>query len=299
MLLFPRDFFLVLEPIHMMHRFGISQFTTWPWPFERDLAEYSAAGAHAIEICEFKLNRNDYAPQLEAVRRSGLAVSSIQTMVHSIFPDSLAPSPTDPNLRVRHIMDAMQRIAPHIPRDTPFVVITGAAPRGDNALVYRTLLEVLPALAEHAAKLGMRLAFEPLNPVLFHTDTALWGLDRALELVERVGHPDLGLCLDTWNVFETPNLLEIIERARERIFVVQISDWHVPRANADRRNLGAGSIPNGAILTAVERTGYDGPYVLEIFSEESLPDSLWRGDIAANLRLNAAAFAALAARVPA
>jgi len=165
--------------------------------------------------------------------------------------------------------------------------------------VYATLLEVLPRLADRAARLGVRLAFEPLNPVLFHTDTAIWGLDAALELVERVDHEALGICLDTWNVFQTPDLLVTIERVREKIFVVQISDWKRPRSNADRRNLGEGTIPTREILAAVERTGYSGPYVLEIFSEESLPDSLWAGDIAAHLQRNGDAFAALAAELPA
>jgi len=277
--------------------FGISQFTTWPWSFERDLVEYPRAGAGAIEICEFKLDRHDYAPQLEAVPAAGLRVSSVQTTIHAVFPDSIAPAPFDPKLRVKHIMDAMDRIAPHVPGNTPFVVVTGAAPNGDCELVFTTMLDVLPRLADHAAGLGMRLAFEPLNPILFHTDTALWGLDAGLDLVERVGHPHLGICLDTWNVFQTPNLTDAIARAGERIFVVQISDWRRPRANADRRNLGDGIIPSADIFAAVRRAGYTGPYVLEIFSEESLPDSLWRGDIGASLRRNAEAFSALAVEV--
>ncbi len=281
----------------MAHIFGFSQFTTTPWPFERDLIEYPRAGASAIEICEFKLNRADYAPQLDAVHGAGLTVSSVQTTIHAIFPDSLAPSPFDPNGRIGHIMTAMERIAPHVPRDTPFVVITGAAPNGDNEYVYCTMLEALPKLAEHAATLGMRLAFEALNPILFHTDTALWGLDAALELIERVDHPNLGLCLDTWNIFQTPNLLETIARARGRIFIVQLSDWSLPRANADRRILGEGTIPTAQILAAVREAGYAGPYIVEIFSEESLPGSLWRGDIAASLRRNTVAFAALQAEL--
>ncbi len=278
-------------------RFGISQFTTTPWPFERDLIEYPRAGAGWIEICEFKLDRADYAPQLEAVVSAGLRISSVQPTVHAVYPDSLAPAPLDPYVRVRHFERSMERIAPYVPGGTPFVVISGAAPNGDNARVYATLLEVLPQLADRAAHLGVRLAFEPLNPVLFHTDTAIWGLDAALELVQRIDHNQLGICLDTWNIFQTPDLLATIERAREKIFVVQISDWQRPRSNADRRSLGEGTIPTRELLAAAERAGYEGPYVLEIFSEESLPDSLWTGDIGAHLKRNGNAFAALAREV--
>lgn len=275
----------------MNHTFGISEFTTWPWSFERDLERYPRHGCGAIEVCEFKLDRNDYAPQLKRIADSGMAVSSVQSTVHALFPDSLAPQPTDVEDRIRHIETAFQRIAPHVPPQTPFVIVTGAAPGGDCAKVYETALRAFDRLATAAAKQGMRLAFEPLNPVLFNTDTALWGLDNALDLVRRIGNPALGVCVDTWNVFETPALHDVIRACGDRIFVVQISDWHRPRSGADRVSLGDGSIDTPAILRTLRETGYCGPYVLEIFSGESLPDSLWRGDLDAVLEKNNRAFA--------
>ncbi|MGH7736919.1 MAG: sugar phosphate isomerase/epimerase family protein [Candidatus Tyrphobacter sp.] len=273
------------------YRFGVSEFTTWPWPFERDVERYSANGIGDIEVCEFKLNRADYAPQLRLIEASGLRVSSVQSTVHSLFPDSLAAQPSAPNDRARHIKDAIARISPHVPPDTPFVVITGAAPGGDTQAVYDACLKALPDLAECAARHGMRLAYEPLNPVLFNTDTALWGLDRAFELIQRVDHPALGICLDTWNIFQTPRLDEVIRRCKDRIFIVQVSDWHRPRSGADRISLGRGEIDNAAIVRSVRETGYEGPYVLEIFSGESLPDSIWRADLDAVLTENRDAFA--------
>jgi len=273
--------------------FGVSEFTTWPGPFERDAERYAAHGIPWIEICEFKLNRNDYAPQLEAASQLGLSVSSVQTTVHSLFPDSLAGQPTAPDDRIRHIKTAIERIAPYVPEQTPFVVITGAAPGGDTARVYEKALEAFADLAEFAAGYRMRLAYEPLNPVLFNTDTALWGLDAALELVRRIGHPALGLCVDTWNIFQTPGLHEVIRACGDRVFLVQISDWRRPRSGADRISLGTGEIDNAGILRSVRSTGYAGPYVLEIFSGESLPDSIWRSDLDAVLKQNFDAFGRL------
>jgi len=271
-------------------RFGISEFTTWPWSFERDVARYASHGVDAIEICEFKLDRDDYRPQLRSIAASGLGVSSVQTTVHSLFPDSLAPAPRLPADRVRHMKDAIDRIAPHVPGGVPFVVITGAAPAGDTRLVYESCVEAFADLAAFAADRGVRIAFEPLNPVLLNTDTALWGLDQALELVREIDHPALGICLDTWNVFQTPDLPAVIADCAERIFLVQISDWHRPRSGADRIGLGEGSIDNAAILRCARSAGYAGPYVLEIFSDESLPDSIWRSDLDAVIDRNEAAF---------
>ncbi len=115
----------------------------------------------------------------------------------------------------------------------------------------------------------------------------------ALAVVKRVGHASLGLCLDTWNVFQTPHLEDVIARCGDRIFIVQVSDWQLPRSGADRRNLGEGTIDNASIIRAIRASGYDGYYALEIFSGESLPDSLWRADLDAVLEKNAVNFAAL------
>ena len=275
------------------NRFGISEFTTWPWSFERDVERYAAHGLDTIEVCEFKLNRDDYRPQLRSIERSGLTVSSVQSTVHALFPDSLAPSPSDPEDRIRHMKAAIERIAPHVPAQVPFVVITGAAPGGDARMVYERAVTAFAELATFAAERGVRMAYEPLNPVLFNTDTALWGLDQALELVRRVDHPALGICLDTWNIFQTPNLHEVIRECGERIFLVQVSDWHQPRSGADRISLGDGTIDNAAIMRACREAGYAGPFVLEIFSDESLPDSIWRADIDEVIDRNVAAFVRL------
>ena len=237
------------------YTFGVSEFTTWPWSFERDVDRYAAHEIDAIEICEFKLDRDDYAPQLRRVGESGLHVSSVQTTVHSLFPDSLMPSPLDPADRMRHIREAMERIFPHVPPGTPFVLITGAAPNGDCNHVWEYSIDALRSIADFAYDRGFRVAFEPLNPVLFHTDTALWGLDDGLELVRRVGHPGLGLCVDTWNVFQTPDLERVIAACADKIFLVQVSDWARPRNNADRRSIGEGEIPTAKSVALASKRG--------------------------------------------
>jgi sugar phosphate isomerase/epimerase len=277
--------------------FGISEFTTWPWSFERDVERYAAHGIEAIEVCEFKLDRNDYAPQLESISHAGLRVSSVQATVHSLFPDTLAPEPRAVDDRVRHIEESIDRIAPYVSEGTPFIVITGAAPHGNEQLVYEEALKNLPRLAEHARKHGMRIALESLNPSLLNTDTAIWGLDEGLELVQRIDHPALGLCLDTWNVFRTPNLEQVIEACAGRILIVQMSDWRRPRSHADRFGLGDGCIDHRSILRAIRETGYDGAYVLELLSSESLPGSLWRSDLDALIQRNIGAFDELMSRV--
>jgi sugar phosphate isomerase/epimerase len=272
------------------YQLAVSEFTTTPWPFERDVERYAAHGLDAIEVCEFKLGREDYRHRFKRIAEAGLAISSVQTTVHSLFPDSLAPEPHDPSDRVGAMLSSIEKIGPHLPAGTPFVVITGAAPEGDCERVYEFAVGTLARLADAASAHGACIAFEPLNPILFHTDTALWGLDAALELVERVGHPSLGLCCDTWNVFQTPDLEAVIRASAGRIMLAQLSDWRRPRNNADRRSLGDGSIPSAPLIAALRATGYDRPYVIEIFSSRTLPDSLWNADMDEVIDRNVIAF---------
>lgn len=270
--------------------FGISQFTTWPWSFERDVERYAAHGVDAIEICQFKLNRNDYEPQLRRVRDAGLTVSSVQTTVHSLFPDSLAPAPVDVADRVAHIQSGIDRIAPHVPPGTPFVCTTGVAPLGNAQAAWDRAVHEFSALAEYAAAHGTRIAFEPLNPHLHNTDTSISTLDEGLELVREVGHDAFGLCVDVWNVFGTPDVERVIEACADRIFLVQVSDYRRPHSHADRLCLGEGSIPLAPLIAATRRAGYTGPFVLEILSSENLEDSIWKADLDHVIDTNIIAF---------
>ena len=272
------------------YRFGFSEFTTWPWPFKQDVERYKQQGADCIEVCEFKLSHNDYAQELRYIDQQGLSVASVQAKVHSIFVDSMAPVPKDPADRVQAIKDAIAMSAPHVPRDTPFIVITGVAPEGNMRKAVDTTVESLKELGEFAARHQVKIAFEPLNPINVNTDTAVWGLDHGLELVERVNHPAVGICVDSWNIWETPNLHEVIRQCGKRILVIQLSDWKMPRSTADRYTLGQGEIPLAPMIRAIRETGFDGPWVVEILSSLHLDGSLWKSDMDEMLRKNHEAF---------
>ena len=272
------------------YRFGFSEFTTWPWTFKKDVEHYKKHGADCIEVCEFKLSHNDYAEELQYAEKHGLTVASVQAKVHSIFVDSMAPTPKDPQDRIAAIKEAIELSAPSLPKGTPFIVITGVPPEGNMRKAVDTTIEALGTLGDVAAKHGMKIAFEPLNPINVNTDTAVWGLDHGLELVEKVNHPAVGICIDSWNIFETPNLNEVIRQCGKRILVIQLSDWKMPRSTADRYTLGQGEIDLASMMRAIRQTGFDGPWVVEILSSLHLEGSLWKADMDEVLRKNHEAF---------
>jgi sugar phosphate isomerase/epimerase len=258
--------------------FGFSEFTTWPWSFSTDVARYPEHGASCIEVCEFKLAHNEYH-QLAELRERGLTPSSVQMKVHSVFIDSMANVPEDPDDRLAVMKRAITGSAPYLPSGTPFIVITGVPPRGNVREANDRTVEALKELGEHAARHEMRIAFEPLSPVNIHTDTSVWYLDQGIELVQRVNHPSVGICVDTWNVWQTPKLDEVIRQCGDRIFLVQLSDWKTPRSTADRYSLGDGDIPLSDIVTSIRETRFDGAWVVEILSSYHLAGSLWKGDL--------------------
>jgi sugar phosphate isomerase/epimerase len=276
--------------VSRQYRFGFSEFTTWPWSFKQDVEHYKAQGADCMEVCEFKLAHNDYSDQLKYIDKQGMSVASIQAKVHSVFVDSMAPTPKDPADRVHAIKQAIELSAPHVPKDTPFVVITGAPPEGNMRKAVETTIESLKELGDFAARHNVKIAFEPLNPINVNTDTAVWRLDHGLDLVEKVNHPAVGICIDTWNIWETPNLEEVIRQCASRILLIQLSDWKMPRSTADRYTLGQGEIPLAKIIRAIRQTGYQGPWVVEILSSLHLDGSLWKADMDEVLRKNHEAF---------
>ncbi len=273
--------------------FGVSEFTTWPWTFEQDVECYRRLGVDAIEICEFKLDTARMTHQLALVKEAGLTLSSVQPRLHSLFPDAPRPEPADPAERMALFRKTIARFARCGAAETVFVSITGAAPGGDFRVARATAVREYKALARFAADYGAKVALEPLNPILMNVDTFVCTIPDALSIVQEVAEPNFGIWLDVWHFFQDAAAESHIAACRGKVFGVHLCDWHTPRCFGDRVAPGDGEITPllPGLLRAISSTGYDGAYTLEIFSEEHLPDSLWRGDIAKTITRSRAAFA--------
>lgn len=256
--------------------FGVSQYTTKQWSFEEDAENFPGLGVGAIEICEYKLDPNETRAQLALAQEKGLVVTSVQPKVHTVYPDSLFKEPKEPKERMKLFREAIESIAPYIPAGVPFVANTGIAPNGNFREAWEVCVREMKTLCKVAADFGMRIAMEPLNPILMNENSFVWLIPQVLQMAEEVGADNFGVCIDLWNDFADPLAAKHIADCGDRIFVVQVSDWHMPRSFADRAIVGRGEIDMPPLLRAIRETGYRGAYTLEIFSDESLPDSLWR-----------------------
>ncbi len=259
------------------YRFGVSEFTTWPWTFEQDVERYAAMGVDAIEVCEFKLDDSRRQEQLAQIGGHGLIVSSMQPSTRTLFPSQSQPEPKEiPErmLRFRHSIEGFGALA----QGVPFVTNTGNPPDGNMQAVLDTARREYAALADFALDRGARIALEPLNPTIVNVETAIWTLQQAMQTVDAVDRENFGICLDAWNIWQNPDLLAAIRACGDRVFLTQLSDWRTPRSYQDRCIVGQGEIPLPPLLRAVHDSGYRGPYVVEIFSG-GVPDSLWDTDL--------------------
>ena len=120
------------------------------------------------------------------------------------------------------------------------------------------LAETLRALGDYAAGHGVALGVEPLNR--FET-SFLNTVEQALGLVERVGHPAVGLCLDLFHLgIEEKNPADAIRAAGAHLKHVQV-------AENDRGTPGTGHLPWTDVAAALRDVGYGGSVVVETFSD--------------------------------
>ena len=266
-------------------KFAVSQYTTYPLTFEQDIELYEQLGVDGIEICEEKLSDDPARAQeqLARVRESGLAVVSVQPQILSLFPNSFdrPDDPKTPKDRLNRYCSTIDLIAAAFGgQDIPLVTGGGIAPDFNFRLAHQTCRELYPQLADYAADRGLKLMFEPLNPILMNTFTFISSLNEAVKLIQDVDHANFGLNLDLWHLWQEPNIAPRIAGLTVPIFAVHISDWPkaYPRSFADRALPGEGIINLSELFAAIEQTGYDGQYCLEIFSDEKFDDSLWRRD---------------------
>ena len=128
------------------------------------------------------------------------------------------------------------------------------------------LVNALAELADIAGEYGIRLGLEP---VVF---SGFNHLTQAVEVIEGAKRPNLGLVVDTWHVWTSQEPWDVVESLDPKmIYSAHISDtnpkhgeeWH----DDDRTALpGEGILPLVEGVKAIQKTGYDGVWSVEMLS---------------------------------
>jgi sugar phosphate isomerase/epimerase len=171
------------------------------------------------------------------------------------------------------------RVAARLGADSVLAMTGPLNGLGQNE-AFRQLTRSLRDLAGTAAECGVAIGLEPLN-YIEREDSFLFTLSDAMDIIEEVGHPSVGVFIDTYHIWHEPGLMKTMQRTRGRIVGCHINDFrHENRSYCDRVLMGDGCIPVRNILEEVRRQGWDKWYDIEIFSDE-----LWALDPAEFLAL--------------
>ena len=156
------------------------------------------------------------------------------------------------------------------------VLITGGfkdlAATGDSGDIEHArslLIDRLSAAAELAADHRVRLAFEPLHPMVCGFRSVVSSLGEALDILDQLddGH-DIGLAIDAYALWWEHDLQAKLMRAGDRILNSHVSDWlsDTRDLRLDRGMPGDGQIALRDWRRMIEAAGYLGPVEVEIFS---------------------------------
>jgi D-psicose/D-tagatose/L-ribulose 3-epimerase len=242
---------------------GIS---TWVWtsPATTDVLEtllphIASLGFDVIELPIETVGQFDVARAGELARAHGLDVSVCAV----IGPgrDLLLAGEADEGVRyLRSCIDVAQALgSPTVAG--PFYSAVGRCWRStaeERARDVEQVARTLRAVGEYAADRGVTLGVETLNrfETSFLNTTA-----QAIELIERVDHPSVGLALDVFHLgIEEKHVGDALRAAGRRLVHLQV-------AENDRGTPGTGSLPWRDIAKALQEIEYTGRVVIETFSD--------------------------------
>jgi D-psicose/D-tagatose/L-ribulose 3-epimerase len=261
-----------------------------------EFAHVRELGYDQFEICVDDPDTLSSALTRRAAEESGLSVS-----VTGAFGPSRDISHEDPAIQrdakdyLRAVVDFAAEVnSPHVagPMFTAVAVKLLQTPQERHRQLQRAARN-LAEVADYAGERDVKLALEPLNRFETHLINTV---EQAMELIELVDAPNIGMVLDTFHMnIEEKDLGAAIRRAGDRVFAFQASE-------NDRGTPGSGNIDWPGLWTALGDIDYAGTVVVESFiaTPEIAPiGGLWRPVAASmeQLAIDALAFLRDALRV--
>ncbi len=254
--------------------------TTARWSLAEDAAAYSEAGVEAIGVWLHKLERQtmdsfwfpeaELSPEIVDDARSRIVTAGLRVS-HVILAGPLTEP--DEQARRRRTEYALHALSVAEALDAScLVVVPGRLYGQPYEEAEQLAADVLTEVLDRSSASAPFLAVEPVTDVDFANT-----IDLALDLVDRVGSPRVGLYLDTYHAWQrgvSPE--ESIERCAGRILGVHVADLRRVSQGTVREPPGEGELPLADTLKSIERTGYRGSYDVELlgYSMNSPPEDL-------------------------
>jgi sugar phosphate isomerase/epimerase len=237
--------------------FSVNQVCSLGWSFEEDVAFLAGEGLDTVSLYIPKVERVGVARAAALVREAGLRVALVNSTGNFAlgeegrWAEQAARAARDIELAARLGSPAL-------------ILITGAAPglpwEGQRDRFRRLIERVLPEAERHGVRLGLE-NITPLRPDLSFVHT----LAEALDLVEAIGSPHLGVTLEINNAWVERGLYEDLRRRHRWLTIVQLNDFRFGTLCAHQRvPLGDGAIPLRRIVHTLADAGYGGCFDIEV-----------------------------------
>jgi sugar phosphate isomerase/epimerase len=262
-------------------QFGISTHLYHGRRLCRDhLLEIAAHGFDCVEVYATRTHFDYHNPSAVAdlqgwLGEAGLELRSIHAPTAESFTGgrwsgSMSLASTDPNARAHAVSETEKAL--HIARRIPTAVLVAhlGIPRfqpsetaGDSRASARRSIEELLRTAE---PLGVRIAVEVIPNQLSRTGSIVHFVEHDLEGV--------GICLDFGHAHLDGDVVDAVETVSEHLIATHLHD---NRGRTDDHLLPFdGTIDWAGTLLAVQKVGYDGPFMFEIVPNESTRETLAR-----------------------
>ena len=247
-------------------RFGVN---TWVWTSPLTTAELeklaprvAEMGFDWIEAPLESIGDLDHKRGADIIRRHELGVSACAAMGPDrdlIHPDEAVRKNGMAYLRqaieATHALGGTNLVGPLYAA----VGRTWQQTPAERARDLDVLVKNLGELARYAGDYGVILCVEPLN----RFETSFINLaEQAIEVVDRVDHPNCQVMLDTFHMnIEEKSLGNAIRAAGKRL-------RHVHACENDRGAPGSGNVTWNEVAQALKDIKYDGPVVIESFTSK-------------------------------
>jgi len=239
-----------------------------PFPFEKRVEVAARAGYRGLGLLHADLMAVANRLGLKEMRRI-LDASGMQHVELEFLSDWYVQGPVraESDTVRKDLLEAAEALSARCIKIAPGL---GEPSLDDVALDMPRMIESFAALAREAAKYGTSIALEIMPFSNIRTVSA------ALELVSADPQPNGGLYLDIWHMARGGiDYSEVAKIPQQWIKAVELDDadrdmvgtlWDDTRFH--RRLCGDGALDIPAFLKAIDETGYQGPYAVEIISRE-------------------------------
>jgi hydroxypyruvate isomerase len=195
--------------------------TTYRWSFDEDVTNFRAAGVTGIGVWRRKLAEFGEERGIDMLRESGLTVSSLSCA--GGFTGS------DGQTFREAVDDALEalRLAADM-RAECLIVVTGARSGHTSNHARRLVSEALSELGDLGSDLGVQVAVQPMHRQPAERCSFLTTLDATLTLLERCGHPQVGMVFDLHHHFRQEGIADRLGQLVRWTKLVTLSEPSAP-----------------------------------------------------------------------